>query len=514
MASKELTTFSDCRSPHTFADLRSEAHAQQRVRKHLKRYNNFRSLSPVDLPTHPQQQSHYLPSCASRTCPLYKSTYGTCDHRFQAVFPADLSSAPVSKFTPHEAYLEAQRSIPVHNRHSRKQRCNRNKCTWAKALGRKADAHLTFLQYTREIVRVWGRLDVQQDDEWVEDITHREWEGGNWSEFCMQQGATWDDVCGWESWKELGETFSKWGQRRINEMRQVKEDRLRAKLASTSTAQSPSTEGRVDDCQDLASTTGEHKTALKTTLPTTPSDIRGHERLAGVVRPRSRRKSDKIPHIIHDYGFFDEYEWYWHRNLNGCFELTSWASHSTFYSPCYCEAYALCGRWSPEDRSQPYILDEFIVSSCEDEAEDERQREEVNGLYEDVADMHAEVTDMQDVVDSAHEETMRVRKELHIEGLGSDQETEDVYDRMVEVCGEMHRLQRGLKDVLDGYKAMCDGVKVCNAVEKDGNEDGEVGEHTADDIEEDNWDIVSLDSMISSLSTSSSWSMVEIEEQT
>ncbi|KAL1610175.1 hypothetical protein SLS60_001840 [Paraconiothyrium brasiliense] len=514
MASAEPITHSDCRSPHTFADLRSESHAQRRVRKHLKRYNRFRSLSPADLPTHSKQQSHYLPSCASRTCPLYGSTYGACEHQFQAFFPADPSSAPVSKFTPYEAYAEAQRLIPVHNHHSHKRRSNRNKRTWAKALGRKNDAHLTFLQYKYEMVTMYGRIDLRRDDEWVDDITYREWEGGNWSEWCLQQGATWEAVAGWESFQEIGETFSKWGQRRINEMRQVKEDRLRAKLkasaASTPTPLSATTEG-----QNLTATTVEDKSTLKTTLPTTPSDIDGHARLQRIVRPSWRRKGDKFPPPLYGYYFFDEYEWYWHRNLSGCFELSSWASHSIFHWKCYCESYALCGRWSPEDRSQPYTLEEFIVSSCEGEGDVGAVREEVNGMYEDVADMHVEVADMQTIVDSAHEETMKVRKEISLDGLGRDQETREVYDRVCEVYGEMHKLQHGLKNLFDGYKALYDDVKACNAVEKkNDNEDRDVGEHIPDDIREINWEIVSLKPMMPPLSTSSSWSMVELEKQT
>lgn len=306
-----------------YADLRSASRAQQRTSKYSKRYINPSSVFSTGDTTHPSQQPHY-------TFSHYSGLVSESTHR------------------------------------TRKRHSNYNKRTWTKALSQKVDVHLAIAQFVREIEQIYwhGRFDLQGDDDWIKDITDGEWEGGNWSEWCMQQGATWENVRVWEPWTEIGETFPKWAQRRINEMRSVKEDRLRAKLAGT--------------LPEKMKTDG----SLGTTLPTTPGDIDGHANLEYVMRPPWRRKGVKFP-LVHGYGWFDEYEWYWHRNETGCFELTSWVKHSQ----CYCELYAPCGRWSPEDRVQPYTLGEFIFApGCEEELENKG----VKGMCEYVDSAHVE----------------------------------------------------------------------------------------------------------------------------
>ncbi|KAF2439470.1 hypothetical protein P171DRAFT_448293 [Karstenula rhodostoma CBS 690.94] len=418
MAPMDSKTYSDSRSPDTFADLRSASHARQRVRKHHRHSRNSRSPSRADTHTHPSEPSHSLP--------------------------------PVPQLGLYEAHAEPQRFNPTHHHRPRKRRCNHNKRTWAKALGRKADAHLTYVQYREEMERMFGCIDVRRDEEWVEDITHRAWEGGNWSEWCLQQGATWEDVWGWEPWVEIGETFGAWARRRIGEMRAVKEARLRAATLRNT--------GLVDMAIAM-----EKATALTTTQPTTPSDIEAHDLLARVLHPPWRRKTDTLPRAIHGYGFFAEYEWYWHRNMSGCFELTSWVSHSPSYWRCYCDMYAACGRWSPEDRVQPYYLYEFFVSP----------RGEVGELRDDGAEM-------------------------------------------AEVYGEMDRLQRGLSEFLNGYKAVCDEAEACDVV--DGTTDCEKREGSdrggAYDTSRvvDEWDFVTTPTPPSLSTPSSSWSMLGHEE--
>jgi hypothetical protein len=435
---------SDCRSPDAFADLRSASHAQHRARKHRER------------------------------C---RPTYTTCAQR------------PSSRPNPSTPHVEPQRSPPLHTRR-RKRRCNRNKRTWARTPGCNADAYLAQAQYAAEM-ETFGRIDVRGDDAWIRDVAYREWEGGNWSETCLQQGATWEDVRRRETFTEIGETFGAWGRRRIGEMRRVREARM------------------VHDARPTATD------GTQTTLPTTPADIEAHALLGRALRPR-RRGADSLPRAIHGYDFFGEYAWGWHRNWSGCFELSSWGCRSTSYWRCYCEAYAAHGRWSPEDRVQPYALEEFIVSSCEDgEAAAAARRADVDALVADVRDMRGEASRMQAVVDTARVAMLTARREVYEEGLGVDPETRDVCDRMGEVYGEIHRLQRGLVDLVDEYAAMCDEVGGCAAVGNtlQGGEEGE-GRAVGDAGEsEAGWDVVS-DAASPLLSTSSSsWSMLTLEKE-
>ncbi|KAK7183926.1 hypothetical protein PSPO01_09948 [Paraphaeosphaeria sporulosa] len=186
-----------------------------------------------------------------------------------------------------------------------KRRNNHDKQTWAKALSRKADAHLSHTQYRKEMERFFGRIDVRYDDAWVEDIAHRELEGGNWSEGCMQQGAMWEVVQSWEPWVEIGEIFGAWA-RRTREMRAVKEGRLRVACEAQSTASATEEE----ESQRAGSVEVE-KAKEVTTLPTTPSSIEAHALLDLALRPPWRGKANQVPPTCHNYDFFGEYEWYW-----------------------------------------------------------------------------------------------------------------------------------------------------------------------------------------------------------
>ncbi|KAJ4299114.1 hypothetical protein N0V90_004358 [Kalmusia sp. IMI 367209] len=373
--------------------------------------------------------------------------------------------------------------MPVHKHHSHKRRSNRNKRTWGKAAGRKADAQLA--------IKEMEGVDMKWDQEWVEDIADREWEGGNWSEWCLQSGATWEDVRDWSEWKEIGETFSKWGQRRINEMRQVKEDRLTAKLAAISTGQLSSS------------------TQLTTTLPTTPDDIDGHAKLDFLLRESLQRRWNKFPSIV-GYSWFGEYEWYWHRNMSGCFELCSWTNHSS----CYCELYASCGKWSPEDRVQTYTLEEFFVPPIHDGKMDEDAIKELYAVYNDVDDMHAEVMEFQAIVEHAHGNVMEAHREVYQEGLGNeDDDIQEVYGRMAEVYGEMYKLQQGLVQIYEGYNAMYDDMNDSSTEGKEAESEDEKASEHGDEIVEDGWDIVSLPPLRPSLSTTSSWSVVDREPE-
>ncbi|KAF2110814.1 hypothetical protein BDV96DRAFT_582937 [Lophiotrema nucula] len=119
-----------------FKDLRSARRAANRQRKHKARYNNFKQLKPSDLPSHPNQQPHLLPTC----CNAYCDTYNTVDHCAWSTFPADLSTALSAKFTKREAYDEVKgwrnstpryhnsvkKDLPKHQKQKKIKRINTN----------------------------------------------------------------------------------------------------------------------------------------------------------------------------------------------------------------------------------------------------------------------------------------------------------------------------------------------------------------------------------------------------
>jgi hypothetical protein len=112
-------------SSNTFRDLRSASRARNRTQRHRLKYNKFKRPGPTpsDLPSSPNQQPHY--SSALR---------GSAEARYPfTAFPADLSSAPVEKFTKREAYIEAQMwPRPPTYHHSR---CKKDLNKWVKRKG-------------------------------------------------------------------------------------------------------------------------------------------------------------------------------------------------------------------------------------------------------------------------------------------------------------------------------------------------------------------------------------------
>lgn len=117
-------------SNHSFADLRSASRACKRTRSHMEKYGRFRrtGLTRADLPSSPNQKPHYLPN----SCPLtnHCTSSEMAEQCVFSTFPADLSTAPVAKFTKQEAYQEAQLwprpPKPHHSRHKQ------DKCKWEK----------------------------------------------------------------------------------------------------------------------------------------------------------------------------------------------------------------------------------------------------------------------------------------------------------------------------------------------------------------------------------------------
>jgi hypothetical protein len=127
-----------------------------------------------------------------------------------------------------------------------------------------------------------------------------------------------------EPYLEVGENFSAWCQRRIAEMRSVKERRIRLNVPPT--FQPMLWQDKMDHRygRRYHIYTGD---ATTTTLPTTAYDALGHELLRCVLNPgrwwvRQCQRRGKPPfRVIESYGWFGEYEWHWHQNLSGCWEV-------------------------------------------------------------------------------------------------------------------------------------------------------------------------------------------------
>jgi hypothetical protein len=94
--------YKDQPTPH-FADLRAAHRSKLHWHAQNRKYNFFRYPGPSrgDLPSSSNQQAHYLPVCLVPNCP-----HNRC---WWPMFPADLSTVPIAKFTRREAWTEAQR---------------------------------------------------------------------------------------------------------------------------------------------------------------------------------------------------------------------------------------------------------------------------------------------------------------------------------------------------------------------------------------------------------------------
>ncbi|KAJ4326260.1 hypothetical protein N0V94_000207 [Neodidymelliopsis sp. IMI 364377] len=152
---------------------------------------------------------------------------------------------------------------------------------------------------------------------------------------------------------QIGETFTRWAQRRITEMRLVKESRLKSKQ--------------------------QQQQHTETTLPTTSADTHAHYLLRQAWDPRKpprrHRPANHSPFPqITGFTWFSEYTFTWHRNASGCWELGFGDQ---------------CRLWEPRDGKDEYgcrqnpLLDCCLFShvryacSCAEFGEDERSPEDV-----------------------------------------------------------------------------------------------------------------------------------------
>ncbi|KAF2634138.1 hypothetical protein P280DRAFT_474842 [Massarina eburnea CBS 473.64] len=323
---------------HPFRDLRSAAHEKKRIKKHLGRYKSFQATHRSDLPSHPQHREH-IPESS-----IYEG------------FPRESSTLHSRRFTKREAY-EAQRGVPpFRHHHSREERwCPR----WERGVLERQAAHREVREFSREEEMCWDYPywiccsycqgywpGLEQDNREHEEITAA--------------------VNSWEEWTEVGETFSKWCQRRIGEMRAVKEERLRAKSIST---------------PELNEDEGYHSSTPSTSInriPTTtrathPSDIEAEALIKQVLTPNARLRRHapwiKLPRIIGFY-WFGEYEWYWHRNESGCWELSEYNCQNAEGGSCEgCKGETRWGGWDPEAKCQAWWLHACIADEVWEEIE-------------------------------------------------------------------------------------------------------------------------------------------------
>ncbi|KAF1962440.1 hypothetical protein CC80DRAFT_487901 [Byssothecium circinans] len=343
---------------HPFRDMRSAVHAKNRTRKHHHRYKNFQTIHPIDLPSHPHQR------------PYVRALHGEDQALGEdpCSFPADLSTLPPQKFAKREAYVMAQQEAPPFPKnHSHRKRHLRK---WRKSCVDRHETHREVRECDWQD-RLWGDVFEYCCSHCCGVAIWMQGEGDEERAEIARAVYSWDEP-------EVGEAFEKWGQRRINEMRMVKEERLRAKLAAENAARdvapsAPTADlGREED-EDEGYHSFTSSSTTTTTLATTTEDIEAEALVEYMLYHYTWMKYPEITGFrwFNDRNIF----WYWHRNMTGCWELSEWNCKGEDGSVCKgCETYKGMGRWDPEARSQAWWLEAWI--SGEDWEEMERRDRE------------------------------------------------------------------------------------------------------------------------------------------
>ncbi|KAH7390789.1 hypothetical protein DE146DRAFT_143034 [Phaeosphaeria sp. MPI-PUGE-AT-0046c] len=120
---------------------------------------------------------------------------------------------------------------------------------------------------------------------------------------------------------EVGETFSTWCQRRINEMRNVQESRLRAGTQATLKPMLWRRKYNRRYLKQYDIFTGD---ATTTTLPTNAYDALGHELMRSVLTPTRSALFKSVT----GFQWFGEYEWEWYRNAWGVWKIRYAGPHN------------------------------------------------------------------------------------------------------------------------------------------------------------------------------------------
>jgi hypothetical protein len=137
--------------------------------------------------------------------------------------------------------------------------------------------------------------------------------------------------------RALSEDFGAWARRRVEEMRRVKEDRIRG---STTRAWGKHV-GKGYMCEEYS---------CPTTQPTTVFDIDAHDSLDFLLYEYTLTDP-----YVPSYRWFTEYAWRWHRNFSGCWVLgydnqcqggtvpctCCNVGSGSMYWPCFCTEFNL-----------------------------------------------------------------------------------------------------------------------------------------------------------------------------
>ncbi|KAF2437266.1 hypothetical protein P171DRAFT_437872 [Karstenula rhodostoma CBS 690.94] len=215
---------------------------------------------------------------------------------------------------------------------------------------------------------VWDvNLEEEFDQELVAEWSHYEKFHKNAGEFESP-----------EPYKETDEAFSVWAQRRIAEMRAVKESRMQTQVAPRQQPMVYKTNHyrpmRIG--VDIFSYNIYCGSPLTTTQPTNAYDAYGHTLLRAALTPSrwARKRTRFDPKIslfprIYNYSWFGEYTWRWHRNASGCWQIgygecdgcaipfpcSNTGGYLSNFDKCYCEEFE--GEVAPEEQQRCSLVE-------------------------------------------------------------------------------------------------------------------------------------------------------------
>lgn len=239
------------------------------------------------------------------------------------------SSHPFSDFRSASLAHRRTKKYPRQKDTRRRNRCceicNPPRHSGRLARNEEAKHHIQGKHWTDD----WAaHREFEEELKWVDDIKRYELFGQGREVFEKIS----DSAEVKDGWMISGEDFGAWGRRRIAEMRAVKEERLREAFDNE----------KDGACNDATVTPRIPSLTSKTTLPTTASDIHAHSLLKQILTPTRHflrlsrlNKGHPFP-AIYSFAWFGEYDWQWHRNYSGCWELGYADACGGCSIPCSC----------------------------------------------------------------------------------------------------------------------------------------------------------------------------------